>query len=107
MSKDIRFALVRRPTDPDCKPQVFNTLGDLVDFIHRQRGEAGLHPFDAPVEVFGESEPRRGVSIFTTHEGERSGYLGWAYLDGRGREALMAALDAAKPDVPTIGRKAA
>ena len=107
MPSAARFALVRKPTDPDCKPVVFETLAALADFIQRERGEAGLQAFDAPIFVFGEEAQRPGVSIFLTFEGERAAYLGWAYLDGRGVPALKAALEAARPDVPTIGKRAA
>jgi hypothetical protein len=107
MSSDIRFALVRKPTDPDCKPFTFKTLGELADFVQRERGDAGIQAFDAPVFVFDEDTPRQGVSIFKTFEGERGEYLGWAYLDGRGVAPLKAALEAARPDVPTIGKRAA
>ncbi len=107
MPADVRFALVRKPTDPDCKPFTFATLAELAAFIQRERGDAGLQAFDAPIFVFGEDTPRQGVSIFLTYEGERCGYLGWAYLDGRGVAPLKAALETARPDVPTIGQRAA
>lgn len=105
MTKDIRFALVRQPTDPLCKPQVFPTLATLALAIQTERVNTGLQAFDAPVFVFGEDEPRQGVSLFLT-DGDSADYLGWAYLDGQGLRALRTALDACQPDIPTLGRAA-
>lgn len=109
MSSDIRYALVRKPTDPACKPVAHASLAALVQAIHRDRGGDSLQTFDAQIEieVDGALAPRKGVSIFATAEGERSRYLGWAYLNGRSAAALRAALEVATPDVPVVGRKAA
>ncbi|WP_426043673.1 hypothetical protein [Caulobacter sp. DWR3-1-2] len=103
---DTRFALIRKPLEPLEKPVAFETLAQLVAAIHRERGDAGLQMFDAEIHVFGEDEPRQGVSLFATEEGDSARYLGWVYLEGRGVHALRRALDVARPDVPVIGMAA-
>lgn len=101
-----RFALVRKPTDPHARPVLLASLADLVATIHRDRKGGALQMFDAEIHVFGEDEPRQGVSLFAIDDGEQSRFLGWAYLEGRGVNALRRALDAGRPDVPTIGMAA-
>jgi hypothetical protein len=106
MSITARFALARKPTNPHDKPVLLASLADLVATIHRDRKGAGLQAFDAEIHVFGEDQPRQGVSLFAIDDGEQSRFLGWAYLEGRGVNALRSALDAARPDAPVIGRAA-
>jgi hypothetical protein len=101
-----RFALARKPTDPNDKPVLLASLADLVATIHRDRKGGGLQAFDAEIHVFGEAEPRQGVSLFAIDDGEQSRFLGWAFLEGRGVHALRRALDVANPDVPVIGKAA-
>lgn len=101
-----RFALARKPTNPHDRPVLLASLADLVATIHRDRKGASLQMFDAEIHVFGEDEPRQGVSVFAIDEGEQSRFLGWAYLEGRGVHALRRALDVARPDTPVIGRAA-
>lgn len=109
MSSDTRYALVRKPTDPDCMPVAYGSLAALVHAIHRERGDDSIQTFDAEIAVMidGQITPRQGVSIFATSEGERSRYLGWVYLNGRSAVALRAALEIAQPYVPVVGKKAA
>lgn len=106
MAITARFALVRKPTDPHSRPVLLATLADLVATIHRDRKGGALQMFDAEIHVFGDDEPRQGVSLFAIDDGEQSRFLGWAYLEGRGVTALRRALDVARPDVPTIGMAA-
>jgi hypothetical protein len=106
MAHDTRFALVERPNDPLCKPIVFETLDELVARIQRDRRGDSLQGFDAEVLIFGEDAPRQGVSLFAIDRGERSRFLGWAYLEGRKRDALNRALHADAPELPTVGRAA-
>ncbi|PHY13565.1 hypothetical protein CSW58_04865 [Caulobacter sp. B11] len=107
MSDNPRFALLRTPTDPLCKPVAFADLSELAQALHRDRGEAAIQMFEAPLLVFGEDQPRAGVSLWTLDaDGAQARYLGWAWLDGGGHRALRAALDAARADVPVIGRAA-
>jgi len=106
MDQDIRFALVAKPTEPTCKPMKFDSLPSLARRIQRLRGSDSLQGFDAGVCVFGEEQPRPGVSLFATDPGGRSRYLGWAFLNGRDWRALQAALHAIAPNLPTLGKAA-
>jgi hypothetical protein len=103
---DARFALLRKPTDPHCKPVACATLAELAALIHRDRKGQTLHTFDAKVAVQDEEAPRAFVSLFAVTEDERPRHLGLAYLDGRGAQALRGALEAVCPQTLTI-RKAA
>lgn len=106
MPPDIRFALVREPRRANAKPVAMATLPALARAIHASRGQRAIQLQDAPLNVQGWGE-LQGVSIFTLSEaGEPQTYIGWAWLDGRPRQSLEAALAATKANVPAIGRAA-
>ena len=94
---DERFVLFRKLA-PGEKPLVLTDLPALARRIHHERGAAGIQLQDFPAPLHTGQDAIDGVSIWTLDaSGERSDYLGWAYLDGRDREALQAALDANEP----------
>ena len=92
MSSDIRFAILT--ANPHAKPVAFPDLNALARHIQRERGLAGLELAEVEdLELQGETEPRRGVSVYTLDAGnDRDRLIGHAYLDGHGREALQSAL---------------
>lgn len=92
MSTDIRFAILT--ANPHAKPVAFPDLNALARHIQRVRGLAGLELAEVEdLELQGDVEPRRGVSVYTLDAGnDRDRLIGHAYLDGHGREALQAAL---------------
>lgn len=106
MTQDVRFALVREPTNPLAKPVAYQSLGDLARAIHTDREGAGIELEDGiPLNVRGWGE-LLGVGIWTQGEsGERCRYIGWAWLDGGGRGPLEMALAARQSMAPTIGRR--
>lgn len=106
-SNDVRFALVREPTNPLAKPVAYPSLGDLARAIQVDRADAPIEIEDqVPLNIRDWGEVM-GVAVWTLGEGgERHRYLGWAWLDGRGRPALKAALEARHSTAPMIGRAA-
>lgn len=103
---DVRFALLRKPTDPHCKVEPFATLADLVAAIHAARRGDTIHTIDAKVAVQGRDEPLAGVAIWAVNKADEPRYLGWAYLEGRNAQALRRALERAHPDLPVVGKAA-
>ena len=104
LADGLRYGLIRRPDRWLEKPVAFATLSDLAAAIHRDRGDAGLELADAPLRTLGQDESRPGVSVWTQGEdGERRDYLGWAWVNGAGRQALQAALFAVAPIVAVRG----
>lgn len=100
LQDDVRYALLQRPDRWLDKPAAFATIADLAAAIHRRRKDAGLELADAPLRLLGQDESRPGVSIWAQGEdGQRRDYLGWAWVNGAGRQALQAALFAAAPIV--------
>lgn len=106
MTQDVRFALVREPTNPLAKPVAYQSLGDLARAIHTDREGAGIELEDGiPLNVRGWGE-LQGVGIWTQGEGgDRCRYIGWAWLDGGGYGSLEMALAARQSMAPTIGRR--
>lgn len=97
MSADIRFAILVRPERADVKPRAFAELRHLARHIHMQRKGATIELINAPLE-FTDGQ-RDGVSVWTVEDGAQRCYLGWAWLNGAGRETLEAALAAITPPV--------
>jgi len=93
MAADIRFALI--PSDsPHAKPKAFPDIDGLARCVQRERGLDGLEMVEIDdLEFQGSAAPCRGVQIWTTDAGnDRDRMLGFAWMDGRGMEALKAAL---------------
>lgn len=101
---DVRFALVREPTNPLAKPVAYQALGDLARAIHVDRAGAAIELQDAvPLRIRDWGEVL-GVAVWTLGEGgDRQRYIGWAWLDGGGRRQLEVALQARHSVAPTIG----
>lgn len=107
-SNDVRFALVREPLNPLAKPVSCVTLGELARTIHRDRKGAPIECLDDVTLRIRDWGDVQGVAIWTLGEdGGRHRYIGWAWLDGRGRGPLEAALAALVPNAPVIGRERA
>ncbi len=106
-SADVRFALVREPTNPLAKPRAFVTLGELARAIHRDRAGAPIQlDDDVPLNIRDWGEVR-GVAVFTlTEGGDKHRFIDWAWLNGGGRAALERALAAQASTAPTIGGQA-
>lgn len=104
---DVRFALVREPTNPLARPVAYPTAADLARAIHVDRAGAPIELQDAvPLNIRDWGEVL-GVAVWTLGEGgDRHRYIGWAWLDGGGRQQLQAALEARRSAAPTIGRAA-
>lgn len=76
--------------------RTFTRLADLVDHIHSRRGERSIELEEATLAW--RDGTFTGVTVWLRDsDGLRSGFLGYAWLGGRGRHALEAALHAAKP----------
>ncbi len=82
------------PADPAAKPRVFPDLEALARHIQRERGLQALELVETEdLELQGDPRPRRAVTVFTLDAAnDRDRLIGHAYLDGRGRETLQAAL---------------
>lgn len=94
-SPDVRFALVRGPTNPLARPQPCVTLGELARAVDRDRKGAPIQCVDnTPLDVADWGE-LRGVGIWTlTPAGDHDRYIDWAWMNGAGLTALEAALTA-------------
>ncbi len=92
MSHDVRFAILT--ANPADKPKAFPGLDALARHIQRERGLQALELVEIEdLEIEGDHEARRAVSVFTRDAGnDRDRLIGHAYLDGRGLDALEAAL---------------
>jgi hypothetical protein len=102
---DVRFALVRQPTNPLAKPQACVTLGELARTIHRDRKGAPIQLVDDIALNIADWGEVRGVGVWTlTEGGDQHLYIGWAWLNGAAAAALRSALDALQSTAPTIGR---
>jgi hypothetical protein len=104
-SSDVRFALVREPTNPLAMPVAYPMMSDLARAIDVDRAGAAIELQDnVPLNIRDWGEVF-GVAVWTLGEGgDRHRYLGWAWLDGGGRGPLEAALHARCSTAPTIGR---
>ena len=90
------YALLPR-LDATTKPYGFTTLADLANHIERQRADQVLQIEDVDTLQF-RDEPglHDGVEIWTLDlDGSRDRLIGYAWLSGKGRDALQPALYAA------------
>lgn len=92
MSQDVRFAILT--ANPADKPRAFPDLEALARHIQRERGLQALELVEVEdLEIDGDTQNRRAVSIFALDAGnDRDRLIGHAYLDGKGRDVLQAAL---------------
>lgn len=94
LTADIRFALLGETAK--AKVQAFQDIRALARHIQRARGAQGLDMVEIDnldVEIAGEPGPAAAVQIWTQDDaGGRDRYLGAAWLDGHGLEALKSAL---------------
>lgn len=93
MSSDVRFALIRR-LDPVTKPIVFSDIDQLARSIQRRRGRCSIEMIDhEDLQLEGRAGSTPAVAVWTLDAGnDREALIGFAYLDGRGQDALRAAL---------------
>ena len=104
MPDDARHALFTDPKRADLPPVVFGDAHALARSIHRRRGQDPIQLEDATLRFRNRGADCKGVSIWTVSEGgDRRLFIGWAWLGGKGREALQAALDAVLPPVAEAG----
>jgi len=98
LAPQIRFAVISPIAG--AKPVGFDDIDALARWIHRQRGEQGLELVETEdLELEGDLEGRTGVHLYTTDAGhDRDRNLGTAWLDGRGRDALTAAIRRNRPN---------
>lgn len=93
MSNDIRFALL--PTlNMGAKVKAFTDLDSLARAIHRARAGQPLDMNEIEdLEITTHPAATRAVEIYTLNDGnDRTGFVGYAYLDNQGLNALKAAL---------------
>ena len=92
MSHDVRFAILT--ANPADKPKAFADLEALARHIQRERGLQALELVEVEdLEIDGDTQNRRAVSVFALDAGnDRDRLIGHAYLDGKGRDVLQAAL---------------
>lgn len=96
MSDDIRYGLMRHPEKPGDKPVAKPDLAGWADLITRERQGRPILLEDNRLGF--EDRPRDGVTVWlVSPDGDRCGCIGFAYLNGAGREALQAALTRAAP----------
>ncbi|WP_404419170.1 hypothetical protein [Brevundimonas vesicularis] len=92
MSQDVRFAILT--ANPADKPKAFPDVEALARHIQRERGLQALELVEIEdLEIDGDTQNRRAVSVFALDAGnDRDRMIGHAYLDGKGRDVLQAAL---------------
>lgn len=92
MSHDVRFAILT--ANPADKPKAFPDVEALARHIQRERGLQALELVEIEdLEIDGDTQNRRAVSVFALDAGnDRDRLIGHAYLDGKGRDVLQAAL---------------
>ena len=97
MTPDLQFGLWPRLRQ-DERPLAWPDLDGLARRILRERGQGGLEIEDVALPYRTGDEPTSGVSIWKqTLDGARGEFIGFAYLDGGGRERLQAALERIQP----------
>lgn len=91
------YALLPR-LDATTKPYGFTALADLANHIERQRGDQSLQIEDVETLEFRDVPGLHdGVEIWTLDlDGSRDRLIGYAWLSGKGRDALQPALYAAR-----------
>lgn len=92
MSHDVRFAILT--ANPADKPKAFPDIEALARHIQRERGLQALELVEIEdLEIDGDTQNRRAVSVFALDAGnDRDRLIGHAYLDGKVRDVLQAAL---------------
>lgn len=104
-----RFAFLRR-IDPVTKPIVFpGGLAELARFIERERKGAAIQLEQVEdLEVRGSPDLHTGVQIWILDmDNARDRSLGYAWLDGAGREVLEPALLNARRSYGNAGQRRA
>ena len=80
------------------RPVAFPDAAALARHIHRARGGERLQLRDGDVSFYDEPQPRRVVEVYVHGEtSDRLRLVGRAWLGGRGRESLQAALERVQP----------
>lgn len=92
-----RYALLPK-IDNITKPKAFGSLALLCAAIERDRADQGLHLVEVEdIEFRDIGGLHRGVQVWTTDmANEKDRMLGYAWLDGAGREVLEPALRQAR-----------
>ncbi len=102
MSAAIRFAFIAHDDGGQSRPVTFSDVHALARYIERKREGRAIELVEAEdVEVPGRAALQIGVQIWTRLDDARDRNLGWAWLDGQGRERLELALRSARQ---TAGR---
>jgi hypothetical protein len=97
MSTTTRFAFIPHDDGGDARPVVFSDVHTLARHIERRREDRAIELVDAEdVEVPGRAALQIGVQIWTRIDDARDRNLGWAWLDGQGRDRLELALRSAR-----------
>jgi hypothetical protein len=104
MAHDARYALVREPDSATHKPSIYPALHNLAKAIQRGANYAPIQLEDAFLQFQGEATPRRGVNVWRLdrHTGDRTAFIGWAWLDGGDRYLLTAAMPRQSAGVAAI-----
>jgi hypothetical protein len=96
IAPQIRYGLIEQ-IGCTRRTRAYAGLQDLARAVHRRRGEAALFLEDQRL-VCGHCEAKV-VAVYTMDEsGYRSGFLGFAYLEGAGWRTLQAELYALQPN---------
>ncbi len=94
------FALI--PDAPGARPVACASVGDLARCIHRRRRRDALRLADAPVEFADRTRAMVEIQADEVddegHATGRTRLIGHAWLGGRDRRALEAALNAVVPN---------
>lgn len=95
---DVRHALFR-DLEPATKPLRFETLADMARHLERRRDGRQLDLEEVEdLEFRGSDDLHVGVRVWACDAGgDRDECLGVAWLDGRGRDSLTAALLSVRP----------
>lgn len=94
---DARYALLPK-IDNITKPKLFRTLGELCASIERERADKGLHLVEVEdIEFRDVSGLHRGVQVWSLDmANEKDRMIGYAWLNGAGRDTLEPALRQAR-----------
>lgn len=100
MADSADFAFLPR-LDAVTRPFVFPNCAALARHIERKRDDRPMQLVDVEdIEIEGRSGLYTGVQVWTLlPDGSRDECLGWAWLNGQGRERLEPALRAVRRDV--------
>lgn len=104
-----RFAFIAHSDAGVAKPFVFPDVHALARHVERRREGRAIELVDAEdVEVPGRDALQVGVQVYLLGmDNARDRPLGWAWLDGQGRERFEPALRTARQDLARQQRKAA